>query len=60
MFLVVNGDGRYWDGLGWNVKGKIFCSVGSATRSLYEEGEGIEGAKILPLEPQQNTPQVKP
>lgn len=53
MFLVVNGDGRYWDGLGWNVQGKVFFSVASATRSLYEEGEGVEGAKILPLDPQE-------
>jgi hypothetical protein len=42
MFLVVNSMGQLWDGLGWSQQGKPFLSVGSATRSLYEEGEDIE------------------
>lgn len=49
MFLVVHADGKYWDGLGWNQKGKIFCSVGLATRSLHEEGESAEDASIIPV-----------
>ena len=50
MFLVVNGDGRYWDGFGWNRKGKVFCTVGRAKRSLCEEGQDLVETKILPLE----------
>lgn len=50
MFLVVNANGSFWDGIGWSTKGKVFCTVGRATRSLHEEGEGVEGAAILPLE----------
>jgi len=48
MFLIVRAtDGRYWDGLGWNVQGREFLSVASATRSLYEEGEDLTEVKIL-------------
>ncbi len=47
MFLVVRADGKYWDGLGWAEQGKTFFSVAAATRSLYEEGEDLENAKIL-------------
>lgn len=48
MFLVVvNQQGKFWDGLGWSQQGKPFLSVSAATRSLYEEGEGLENAKIL-------------
>lgn len=50
MFLVVNASGKYWDGYGWNVQGKEFCSRARATRSLYEEGEDLEEAVILPIE----------
>lgn len=39
MYLVVRADGKFWDGMGWNVKGKPFCTIGGATRSLHEEGE---------------------
>jgi len=42
MFLVVNAKGQFWNGLGWSQQGKTFLSIGSATRSLYEEGEDIE------------------
>jgi len=48
MFLIVRAtDGRYWDGLGWNVQGKEFLTKASATRSLYEEGEDLTEVKIL-------------
>lgn len=48
MFLIARADGRYWDGLGWNVKGREFLSVASATRSLHEEGEDAGIATIAP------------
>jgi hypothetical protein len=47
MFLVINAEGKYWDGLGWNQQGRVFLSVAQATRSLYEEGEDLENALIL-------------
>lgn len=50
MYLVVRVDGRVWDGFGWNVKGKKFFTIASATRSLYESGEGFEEAEIKPVE----------
>jgi hypothetical protein len=50
MFLVVNAEGKYWDGFGWNQQGKEFFSVGAATRSLHEEGEDAEHVEILPVE----------
>ena len=50
MFLVINAEGKYWDGLGWNQQGREFFSVASATRSLYEEGEDLVNAQILSLE----------
>ena len=50
MFLVVNAEGKYWDGLGWNQQGREFFSIASATRSLYEEGEDLTNAQILSSE----------
>lgn len=50
MYLAVRVDGSVWDGLGWNVKGKKFCTVASATRSLHESGEDTEEVEIMPLE----------
>ena len=50
MFLIVNPDGKYWDGLGWSLQGKEFFSVAAATRSLHEEGEDLDNAQILPTE----------
>lgn len=50
MFLVVNAKGQYWDGFAWNQQGKSFLSVGAATRSLYEEGEDLDDAKILEVQ----------
>lgn len=50
MFLVVNCDGKFWDGLGWNVQGKVFCSVGSAQRSLHEHGEELDSVAMLPVD----------
>lgn len=50
MFLVVRADGKYWDGYGWTEQGKTFFSVAAATRSLYEEGEDLDGAEILEAE----------
>ena len=49
MFLVVNADGKYWDGLGWNQQGREFFSVAAATRSLCEEGEDTDNVLILSL-----------
>ena len=50
MFFVVNPEGQFWDGFGWNQKGKPFLSVGAATRSLYEEGEDFGEAEILEVQ----------
>lgn len=50
MFFVVNPAGQVWDGLGWSQKGKPFLSVSAATRSLYEEGEDLEEAKIMEIQ----------
>jgi len=50
MYLVVRADGKSWDGLGWVEQGKAFFSIAAATRSLYEEGEGLDEALILPEE----------
>ena len=44
---MVRADGKYWTGFGWSEQGRVFFSVASATRSLYEEGEGLENAQIL-------------
>jgi hypothetical protein len=50
MFLAVKVDGRVWDGYGWSTRGRKFCTVGRATRSLCENGEDFEGVEILPVE----------
>jgi hypothetical protein len=50
MFLVINAKGQMWDGLGWNEQGKEFFSIAAATRSLHEEGEDLEDARILSTE----------
>jgi len=50
MFLVVNAEGKYWDGFGWSQQGKEFFSVASATRSLHEEGEDLDDAHILEVD----------
>lgn len=50
MFLVVHASGKYWDGFGWNVRGKVFYSPAQATRSLHEEGEDLSEAIIMPIE----------
>lgn len=47
MVLVVRADGYYWDGLGWNVRGKLFLSVAAATRSLHEAGEDCAKVEII-------------
>jgi hypothetical protein len=49
MFLVINAEGKYWDGWNWSEQGREFLSLASATRSLYEEGEDLVNAKILSL-----------
>jgi hypothetical protein len=56
MFLVVNAEGKYWDGLGWNQKGREFLTVAQATRSLYEEGEDLENKLILSKIVEHNDP----
>jgi hypothetical protein len=50
MFLVLRADGKSWDGLGWAEQGKVFLSIATATRSLYEEGESLDEVSILPKE----------
>ena len=50
MYLVVNAKGQYWDGLGWNQRGKEFFSIAAACRSLHEEGEDIDSTVILDTE----------
>ena len=50
MFLVVNANGKYWDGFGWGKQGKEFLSAASAARSLHEEGEDLDDVEILPVE----------
>lgn len=50
MYLVVNAKGLLWDGFAWGQKGKPFLTFAAATRSLYEEGEGLEQAAIMPKE----------
>lgn len=47
---MVNPAGQYWDGFGWSQQGKPFLSVGAATRSLCEEGEDPEEAKIMEIQ----------
>lgn len=47
MFIITRADGKFWDGYGWGTKGKAFCSIGGATRSLHEEGEPLELATFL-------------
>ena len=47
MFLVVNAEGRYWDGNNWDQQGRAFLSVAQATRSLYEVGEDLENATFI-------------
>jgi len=39
MVLVVNAEGKYWDGFDWSEQGKVFLSVPAAIRSLHEQGE---------------------
>lgn len=50
MFLVINAKGLLWDGFAWSQQGKPFLSVSAATRSLYEEGEDLDEAKILEIQ----------
>lgn len=50
MFVVVRTDGKVWNGYSWGEKGKKFCTVGRATRSLHESGEDFEETEILPIE----------
>ena len=47
MFLVVNADGKFWDGVSWGQRGREFFSPAAATRSLHEEGEDLEKTVIL-------------
>ena len=49
MFLVVNASGKYWDGFGWSEKGKTFCTIAGAARSLHENGEDWDAEMVLPL-----------
>jgi hypothetical protein len=50
MYLVVNANGKYWNGIAWAQRGKEFLSVPAAMRSLCEEGEDFEDACILEKE----------
>jgi hypothetical protein len=49
MFLVVNASGKFWDGLAWSERGKVFCTLARAVRSLHENGEDW-GGELLHLE----------
>lgn len=49
MFLIQNLEGKYWDGLTWNSRGKEFISFAAATRSLHEEGEDLQHATIIEI-----------
>jgi len=60
MVLAVNATGCYWNGLGWSQRGKEFLTVGSALRSLQEEGEDLDTITLLYSEPDSNyDPQSK-
>jgi len=54
MVLAVNATGCYWNGLGWSQRGKEFLTVGSALRSLQEEGEDLDTITLLYSEPDLN------
>ena len=47
MFLVVNAKGQYWTGFEWGQQGKPFLTAAAATRSLHEEGEDLDEAKLM-------------
>ena len=51
MFWVVNAEGKYWDGLGWNQQGKDFLTSAAAVRSLQEEGEDLDQVSLFMLAP---------
>ena len=51
MFLVVNADGKYWNGFGWSQKGKEYLTPASAVRSLQEEGEDLDRVSLCTLSP---------
>jgi len=42
MFLVENVSGKFWTGCAWGERGKVFCTIGRAVRSLHENGEDLE------------------
>lgn len=50
MFLVINAEGKYWDGFAWAQQGKEFFSVPAAVRSLHEEGEDDSAVQIVEAE----------
>lgn len=47
MVLVVNTEGKFWDGFSWSQKGREFFSIASAVRSLHENGEDVGQNVIL-------------
>jgi hypothetical protein len=47
MLIVVNAQGRFWDGTTWAAQGKEFLSIAAAIRSLHEEGEDLDKALIV-------------
>lgn len=49
MYLIVNANGKYWDGSGWVEQGKVFLTLASAARSLHEEGEEPSELTFLEL-----------
>jgi hypothetical protein len=50
MYLVINAEGKYWDGFAWSQKGKEFLSIPAAVRSLHEEGEDDKEVTIMDKE----------
>lgn len=55
MYFVVDSRGNFWDGWGWSEQGRPFLTVSAALRSLHEEGEDPDRAKILEV-PRAATP----
>lgn len=50
MFLIARADGKFWDGVSWAARGRAFCTIGGATRSLHEEGESTDFITVIPLD----------
>ena len=48
MFIVLNEEGKAWDGFGWTWKNtRPFLSEAAALRALHEAGEDIDACSII-------------